>query len=65
MTWSFEGREGSITSGARGFSQEKEQNKEISRPARSRTPGLKDLETLRPTMGWIELMKRHRLEQHQ
>ncbi|KAG1924690.1 hypothetical protein F2P79_025996, partial [Pimephales promelas] len=62
MTWSFEGREGSRTSGDREFSQEKEQNTEISRPARSRNPGLKDLETMRPIMGWMELMKRHRLK---
>ncbi|RXN30800.1 putative cadherin-1-like protein [Labeo rohita] len=66
----------SRTSGARRLPQEKglrkeqgdhcdQENQEISRPARSRTPSLKDLEILRFTMAWMDLRELHRLHQHQ
>lgn len=38
-------------------------NQEISRPTRSRTPSLKDLEVLRPTMALMDLMELHKLQQ--
>ncbi len=38
---------------------------EMSRPARFRTPSLKSLEPLRPTMAWMDLMELHKLQQQQ
>ncbi len=38
---------------------------DIYRPARFRTPSLKDLEPLRPTVAWMDLMELHKLQQQQ